>query len=150
MNDAEYYNIHYTYWEIASGEIKKVFKDGVEPILWQKHFNRFDVYLAFSGYFYGTLENSGRFFHQVRCWERNWPSVISMFYHYGMNDLSILYARASEIDNLSKDVDDYDDMPIELQNEINDIELKSTKGDQYKIICEFVKANISNYNTLKK
>jgi hypothetical protein len=143
-----YDKIHYKYFEHCSGIIRSTCNGDINPIIWHKNFNKYDVYLAFSGYFYGTWENSGYFFHQVDCWGEYSSTVVSMFNFFGMGEIGLLYSRAMEIELISKGME-YEELPDLIKSEITDIELLSSKGDQYKIMVDRINSNYEKYQTLK-
>ena len=143
-----YDKLHYGYWEKCSNIVKECTNGEINPILWHKKFNKNDVYLAFSGYFYGTWENSGRFFHQVNCWVDNYSTVISMFNHFGMSEIGLLYARAVEIEVITGGLE-YEEIDELVHDEIKQIEIDSLKGDQYKIIVDFIDFNFKKFDTLQ-
>lgn len=144
----KYYDTHYYYWNHAA-KIVTLKSDGdIDPAVWHKYYNKNDVYLVFSGYFYGTWENSGKFFHQVDCWKDRWFSVISMFAHYGMHEIGCLYSRAMEIEMTYEGIV-FDELPESIQEEINSIESQSTIGDQYGTMVSHILDNYLSYKTLE-
>ena len=140
------YQFHNKCWDLASQHALLFSGGNIDPIIWHRNMERPDVYLAFSGFFYGTWENSGCFFHQAGCWSHTIETVIAMFSHFGQDRIGSLFAKAVEFDKAYKDVDS-DDLPETVRTVMDHIEKQSSFGSDYTIMAEHIRNNFPDYLT---